>query len=110
MLHFSWSFRIYHFPPYDCNWLDWPFKVFHCLRQAPIGGESILVDGFSVAEKFKKSYPEYFQILQTTPIEHRYFEGYDIEDKIIDSAPLKLYARCVEPIINCDGDKLVQIR
>uniref|UniRef100_A0A914EK71 Trimethyllysine dioxygenase, mitochondrial n=1 Tax=Acrobeloides nanus TaxID=290746 RepID=A0A914EK71_9BILA len=85
-------------------------QVFHCLRQAPIGGESILVDGFSVAEKFKKSYPEYFKILQTTPIEHRYFEGYDIEDKIIDSAPLKLYARCVEPIINCDGDKFVQIR
>lgn len=37
------------------------------------GGESILVDGFLVADDFRQNHPEYFQILSQTPVEFRQF-------------------------------------
>ena len=53
-----------------------PFKhrvqVLHCLHQAAKGGETILVDGFKVAEIFKAECPEGFEFLSKTPVSAEY--------------------------------------
>ena len=43
-------------------------SMFHCLHPASYGGESILVDGFKVAEALKYQHPDSFQTLSKTPI------------------------------------------
>ncbi|XP_013408349.1 trimethyllysine dioxygenase, mitochondrial isoform X1 [Lingula anatina] len=45
-------------------------QVFHCLQEAPQGGESVLVDGFHVAMQVKKQNPDAFDYLVRTPIPH----------------------------------------
>ncbi|GMS85036.1 hypothetical protein PENTCL1PPCAC_7211, partial [Pristionchus entomophagus] len=49
-------------------------QVFHCLRPADKGGETMLVDGFAAAEKLKQENPSAYRILSTTPIDHHYIE------------------------------------
>lgn len=45
-------------------------QFLHCIKFDEVieGGESLLVDGFYVAEKFKKQYPEYFDTLTKIPV------------------------------------------
>ena len=43
-------------------------QVLHCLTAAKAGGESILVDGFYLAEKVREENPEYFKLLSTIPV------------------------------------------
>jgi len=38
------------------------------------GGETVLVDGFKVAEDFRLHHPDYFQILAQTPVQFRHYE------------------------------------
>lgn len=76
------------------------YQMFHCLTFEGSGGESILVDGFAIAEEMHRDHPEYFDILcrVNTP-------GHYIDDSrgvhLIYSAPI---LRC-----NSDGS-LRQIR
>ncbi|CAD6192227.1 unnamed protein product [Caenorhabditis auriculariae] len=50
-------------------------QVFHCLKPAKNGGETILVDSFHCASILKESDPESFEVLASTKIEHHYLEG-----------------------------------
>ncbi len=54
---------------------DYPHLLtcFYMVKNESIGGESILVDGFRVAQDFAEKYPHYFQLLAETPIEFRQF-------------------------------------
>lgn len=49
-------------------------QVFHCLEVAPEGGENLLVDGFSVAEQFKKKYPEGYAFFSSESFPSEYLE------------------------------------
>jgi alpha-ketoglutarate-dependent taurine dioxygenase len=55
-------------------------QFIYCAENHATGGESLVVDGFRVAQQFRQDYPEYFQILVETPLnfwrvqqEHQYF-------------------------------------
>lgn len=37
-----------------------------------VGGESLLLDAFTVAEDFRKEYPEHFKVLTTIPANFQY--------------------------------------
>ncbi|KAK7086523.1 hypothetical protein SK128_012504 [Halocaridina rubra] len=47
-------------------------QVFHCLKKAPQGGETLLVDGFSVAEEFSARHPEGYAFLSSAAIPSEY--------------------------------------
>jgi gamma-butyrobetaine dioxygenase len=44
-------------------------QFLHCLVNEAVGGESIFVDGFAIAEALRQEAPEDFRILTTTPME-----------------------------------------
>ena len=48
------------------------FQCMHCILYEATGGESILVDGFKLAEKIRKKNPEHFRILSTVPIPYHH--------------------------------------
>uniref|UniRef100_A0A0M3JAT1 Trimethyllysine dioxygenase, mitochondrial (inferred by orthology to a human protein) n=1 Tax=Anisakis simplex TaxID=6269 RepID=A0A0M3JAT1_ANISI len=70
------------------------------------GGETILVDGFAVAEQIRSQNVADFDLLTTAPIEHHYVEG--------GSSPsnAKIYSRCCnKPVIEIDREGMLkQIR
>jgi gamma-butyrobetaine dioxygenase len=47
-----------------------------CQQHDAVGGESVVVDGFRIAEQLRRSHPEHFAMLATTAVnfEHRYAE------------------------------------
>lgn len=47
-------------------------QFLHCLVFEAEGGESLLVDGFAVAEELKRLHPEDYALLITTPVRYRY--------------------------------------
>ncbi|XP_012260020.2 trimethyllysine dioxygenase, mitochondrial isoform X2 [Athalia rosae] len=47
-------------------------QVFHMLKPAPIGGETLFVDGLSVTLKLKAEHPEAYERLTHTPISATY--------------------------------------
>ncbi|XP_049807432.1 trimethyllysine dioxygenase, mitochondrial isoform X1 [Schistocerca nitens] len=49
-------------------------QVFHCVHHDGEGGRTLLVDGFRAAEDVKKTHPESYRRLCTTPVEFRYLE------------------------------------
>ncbi|VDM32122.1 unnamed protein product [Toxocara canis] len=81
-------------------------KVFHCLRPANKGGDTILVDGFAVADKLRRQNPGYYELLASTPVEHHYIEGGDCPSNA------KIYSRSVDqPVIVLDRQaNIKQIR
>lgn len=42
-------------------------QFLHCLENEAIGGDSILVDGFRIAELLRRQYPEHYRTLTTVP-------------------------------------------
>ncbi len=59
---------------------DYPYRynppLLGCLymvENTVVGGESVLVDGFRVAQDFRQRHPDYFQILAETPIQFQKF-------------------------------------
>ncbi|KAK0396052.1 hypothetical protein QR680_001545 [Steinernema hermaphroditum] len=64
-------------------------QVFHCLKPATFGGDTILVDGFAAAEQFRKVHPREFEILRTVPLEHHYIE----KTADAESEKIKIYCR-----------------
>jgi cation diffusion facilitator CzcD-associated flavoprotein CzcO/alpha-ketoglutarate-dependent taurine dioxygenase len=43
-------------------------QFLHCIENAAIGGETVLVDGFRVAEEMRSRYSPEFELLRTTPV------------------------------------------
>lgn len=48
--------------------------MFHCLQPAEEGGETVLVDGFSLAQKFKEKDPKGYDFLSSTVFPAEYKE------------------------------------
>ena len=48
------------------------YQLLHCLANEAVGGESLLVDGFHLAELLREQDPEAFALLTTLPVSHRY--------------------------------------
>uniref|UniRef100_UPI0038F6356E TauD/TfdA family dioxygenase n=1 Tax=Streptomyces turgidiscabies TaxID=85558 RepID=UPI0038F6356E len=40
----------------------------HCLKNEAVGGESVFVDGFAIAEAMRREAPEAFATITTTPM------------------------------------------
>ena len=49
-------------------------QVLYCVENNASGGESLLVDGFRIAEDFRQHHPDYFQILVQTPLQFQDFD------------------------------------
>jgi [2-(trimethylamino)ethyl]phosphonate dioxygenase len=49
-------------------------QLLHCLEAAGEGGESIVVDGFAVAERLRREAPDDFDLLAATSVPFRYVE------------------------------------
>jgi [2-(trimethylamino)ethyl]phosphonate dioxygenase len=49
-------------------------QLLHCLDAAEEGGESVVVDGFAVADRLRREAPDAFAILAHTPVQFRYVE------------------------------------
>mmetsp|Transcript_52685 Transcript_52685/g.125450 ORF Transcript_52685/g.125450 Transcript_52685/m.125450 type:complete len:500 (+) Transcript_52685:114-1613(+) len=70
-------------PPHtDGNyWEDPPgLQIFFCLQADPKGGDTVLVDGFRIAEAVKAKDPEAFEVLCTTPLA---FQHKDPENHVV---------------------------
>ncbi len=50
------------------------YTLLHCLQNDADGGESILVDGFEVAERIRADRPDLFDVLSTVPVTFRYVD------------------------------------
>ena len=44
------------------------YQVFHILKAAAEGGDSVLIDGMYVAEKMRSEHPDLFEILAKTEV------------------------------------------
>src|SRR5262249_28590839 len=47
-------------------------QVLHCLQSNNAGGDSILVDGFAIAEEMRKNQPGYFRLLTCIPLTYQF--------------------------------------
>ncbi|KAL4076772.1 hypothetical protein V8B97DRAFT_2022055 [Scleroderma yunnanense] len=67
------------------------YQILHCLKNRVIGGTSIFADGLHVAYTLRKTYPEDFDILSTTPVPFHYInDGHHLhhEHPTIELEPL----------------------
>ncbi|NEQ99927.1 MAG: DUF971 domain-containing protein [Cyanothece sp. SIO2G6] len=48
-------------------------QLLYCVENQATGGESVLVDGYRVAQDFRDHHPDYFKILSETPVHFRQF-------------------------------------
>lgn len=78
---------------------DYRLQIFHCLKPADQGGETVLVDGFKAASILKEEYPTHYECLKSTPIEWQYISN-------------DHHYTCVRPIINIfpNSEKIEQMR
>ena len=77
------DFASYSFPP--------SVQALHMLHNEVAGGESIVVDGWAVAEQLRNDHPDYFQTLCDFAVPFREFDDNN-----------ETYA--VEPMIRCDSE------
>ncbi|MEM7273529.1 MAG: TauD/TfdA family dioxygenase [Actinomycetota bacterium] len=71
-------------------------QLFVCAERTGTGGESILVDGFAVAETLRRTDPEAYELLTTVSVPAHYREpGVDL--------------RASRPTIRLEGDAVVQV-
>jgi len=61
-------------------------QLLHCLESAGEGGESIVVDGFAVAERLRREAPAAFDLLAKTKVPFRYVEPGSVD--LRHAAPL----------------------
>jgi gamma-butyrobetaine dioxygenase len=54
-------------------------QLLHCLEAAGEGGESVVVDGFAVAERLRREAPDAFDLLARTKVPFRYVEPGAVE-------------------------------
>ncbi|ETW96450.1 MAG: hypothetical protein ETSY2_46370 [Candidatus Entotheonella gemina] len=45
----------------------------YCVENEAIGGESVMVDGFRIAEDFRRDHPDHFRMLTRIPVQFRQF-------------------------------------
>jgi gamma-butyrobetaine dioxygenase len=50
-------------------------QLLHCISSTAEGGESVLVDGFMVAESLRSLHPHWFYLLQVTPVTFCFKDG-----------------------------------
>ena len=55
-------------------------QILHCIENEVSGGYSTLVDGYTVTEKLKKDYPEYFKILTEIKVRYQFID----EDVVLE--------------------------
>ncbi|MDJ0685298.1 MAG: TauD/TfdA family dioxygenase [Alphaproteobacteria bacterium] len=82
---------IYVAPHTDLSYTQTPpgLQFLHCIDFEATGGESILVDGFAVAERLRREDPESFDLLARIPADNRFHDhDYDM--------------RCRKPVIELD--------
>ncbi|MEM9092730.1 MAG: TauD/TfdA family dioxygenase [Cyanobacteria bacterium P01_F01_bin.53] len=63
-------------PPHtDLTYIPAPpvVQLLYCVEHGATGGESMLVDGFRVAEDFRRDHPDYFKVLSESPVQFRQF-------------------------------------
>lgn len=61
-------------------------NVLHCLRPADADGDSVLVDGFYLADQLRQHNPEHFEVLTTIPLSyHRIVPDLGIYHQLCDS-------------------------
>jgi len=79
-------------PHNDFSSSSWPpsIQVLHMLVNDTTGGETIIVDAFTVVEKLRADHPEYFDVLCRVPVPFRMF-----------SEEAETYA--VQPMLRCDN-------
>lgn len=58
------------------------YVLLHCLENSAVGGDSILIDGFNVAERLRRDDPAAFRALAETPIFFRYADDDTILENI----------------------------
>ncbi|CAK5099039.1 unnamed protein product [Meloidogyne enterolobii] len=90
-------------PHSDGTYFDQPpgIQVFHCLKPALKGGQTILVDGFSAAEILKFENLNHFHILANFAVEHHYVDKDNLHARCVREPVIKLFPRV---------EKVVQIR
>ncbi|CAK5091123.1 unnamed protein product [Meloidogyne enterolobii] len=90
-------------PHSDGTYFDQPpgIQVFHCLKPALKGGQTILVDGFSAAEILKFENLNHFHILANFALEHHYVDKENLHARCVREPVIKLFPRV---------EKVVQIR
>ena len=49
-------------------------QLLHCITNNVSGGNSTLVDGYTVSEKIKKDYPEYYEILSSVKVKFKFID------------------------------------
>jgi gamma-butyrobetaine dioxygenase len=62
-------------PPHTDNPYRHPvptLQLLHCLKSNTKGGDSILVDGFQIAEEMRTYHPDAFQLLAKWPLKYRF--------------------------------------
>ncbi|XP_072045948.1 gamma-butyrobetaine dioxygenase-like [Amphiura filiformis] len=89
--------------------------LFHCLQAAIEGGESLLADGFKVAEDLRRDNPEAFEILTTTVFEN--FEKGNATDyhgkyHAVSKHPIIRLDQegCIRRIVNSDHTRTPMLR
>lgn len=50
-------------------------QLLHCLKADSEGGDSILIDGFKLAEDLKQEFPDYYKVLSEQPILYRFADS-----------------------------------
>lgn len=70
-----------------------------------MGGETLLVDGFSAAEKLRHESPQMFKLLSEISLGHRFLQGLGK-----NSSKGKIYTKANKHVIRLFNDELVQIR
>ena len=55
-------------------------QLLHCIDNEVSGGNSTLVDGYTVVEKLKKDYPDYFKILTEIKVRYQFID----EDVVLE--------------------------
>ncbi|KAL7071543.1 hypothetical protein ACQ4LE_009049 [Meloidogyne hapla] len=90
-------------PHSDGTYFDQPpgIQVFHCLKPALKGGQTLLVDGFSAAEILKFENLNHFHILANFALEHHYVDKEKIHARCVREPVIKLFPRV---------EKVAQIR
>ena len=49
-------------------------QLLHCITNNVSGGNSTLVDGYTVSEKIKEDYPEYYEILSSVKVKFKFID------------------------------------
>ena len=58
-------------------------QILHCIENEVSGGLSTLVDGFTVTEKLKKDFPNYYKILTEIKVRFQFIDQKNMEKLLL---------------------------